>query len=235
MARPRNWHGTGASHDLLAAAKDEGIPLLWVPPADVIRRLNAAGTAEQRSAVLLAERQQILAACVGVVDECMSPEIAGDRHLVGKAVEALVDGHDEAGMALATSVGEGLAHWAIQPRVQAFKSELDQETWTDQWKRVRGAGYRRIDLVGVAANDVEPWDFPRQVMLAPIHRFFIDYRPGDATRPEVMSRHVVAHRPTPDHMTALNGLKAVMMVTGILREQEEWVRDVGETLPDEDL
>lgn len=129
-------------------------------------------------------------------------------------------------MALATSVGEGLAHWAIEPRAMTFTSEDEYEKWTKAWSK--GSRYRKIDLFDVAANMIPPWDFPRQVLLAPIHKFFVDYRSGDAVVPDIMSRHVVAHQPTPEHLSRLNALKSVMLVVGILRSQQEFLDDLGE-------
>ena len=108
MSRPPNWHGTGASHDLLAIAQQEGLPLAWVPPAEVIRRLRSADSAEAREAVLLDEREVVLDACAAAADECDAPEIQPSRVLVEKSIAALRDGHYEAAMALAVSVGKGL-------------------------------------------------------------------------------------------------------------------------------
>jgi hypothetical protein len=224
MCRPPNWHGTGAAYDLLAVAQDEGVPLSWVPPDAVIRRLRAAKSAADRENVLLDERLTILEACAATIDDCRAPEIADSRVLVSKAVAAVGAGHNEAGMALAVSVGEGLAHWAVEPRVKAFSSQREHDEWRAQWESKRSP-YRRVDIVAIPAKDVEPWDFIHQVLIAPIGHFFANFRPGDTT-PKVMSRHVVAHSPSPDHMTPLNALKAVMLVAGILRSQQEWVIDV---------
>jgi hypothetical protein len=225
MCRPPNWHGTGAGHDLLAIAQDEGIPLSWAPPGEIIRRLRATKSAADREDVLLEERETILTACAATIDDCSAPEIADSRVLIGKAVAAVAAGHDEAGMALAVSVGEGLAHWAVEPRVKAFSSSSEHDQWRAQWEDKRRSKYRRVDLVAQPAKDVEPWDFIHQVLIAPIGHFFTNFRPGDP-EPTVMSRHVVAHSPSTAHLTPLNALKAVMLVAGILRSQQDWVEDV---------
>ncbi|WP_131810298.1 hypothetical protein [Mycolicibacterium mucogenicum] len=226
MSRPRNWHGTGAAHALLEVAKAEGIPLSWVPPAAVVRQLAAAATAADRTRILVREQGIILDACIAAISDCGHPELAGDALLVGRAADAVVAGHYEAGMALATSVGEGLAHWAVEPRALAFSSADEYEKWRKEWSK--GSRYRRIDMFDGDAKLVQPWDFPRQVLLAPIHKFFVDYRAGDAHAPDVMSRHVVAHQPTPQHLNQLNALKSVMLVTGILRSQQEFLEDLGD-------
>ena len=229
MCRPPNWHGTGASHDLLAAAQAEGLPLAWVPPPDIIERLRSADSAESREAVLLDERAVILNACATAVDECRAVEIRPFRVLVEKSIAALRDGHHEAAMALAVSVGEGLAHWAVEPRVKAFDSTDDQEQWRIKWNKLqKHSRYRLIELVRIEAKDVEPWDFVHQVLVAPIPHFFTPFYPGNPM-PSVFSRHAVAHQPSPDHMSPLNAIKSVMLVTGILRSQQGWIEDVGES------
>jgi hypothetical protein len=225
LCRPPNWHGTGASYDLLAAAQAEGLPLAWVPPADIMRQLRAAGSAPSREAVLLQEHTAILDACVAAIDDCNAPEIAAPRRLVTNAIAALRDNHHEAGMALAVSVGERLAHWAVEPRVRAFNSLDERNRWQTNWDKTKKS--QRIGLVRVPAQQVEPKDFIHQVLIAPISHFFTPFVPGDP-KPTFLSRHVVAHDPTPDHMTPVNALKSVMLVTGILRSQQDWIIEVGE-------
>lgn len=225
IRRPLNWHGTGASVDLLTAAQDEGLPLAWVPPADIIRALRSAGSAPSRESVLLQERAAILDACVAVVDECTAFELAATRTLVSKSIAALRDNHNEAGMALAVSVGEGLAHWAVEPRVRVFDSRDEAIKCQTKWDKTKKS--QRIGLVQVSAHEVEPEDFIHQVLIAPISHFFTPFVPGDP-KPSVLSRHVVAHDPTPDHMTPVNALKSVMLATGILRSQQDWIVETGE-------
>lgn len=225
MCRPQNWHGTGAGRDLLAMAQREGIPLMWVPPTEIIRRLRSADSAADRAQILLDERETILAACAATVDACSAPEIVESCVLTMKAVVAVAAGHDEAGMALAVSVGESLSHWAVEPRVKAFSSQSEHSQWRAQWEDKRRSKYRRVDLVVQPAEGVEPWDFNHQVLIAPIGHFFTNFRPGEP-EPAIMSRHVVAHSPSTGHLTPLNALKATMLVTGILRSQQDWIDDV---------
>lgn len=65
-------------------------------------------------------------------------------------------------------------------------------------------------------------------MLASIHKFFVNYKVGDSITPEIMSRHAVAHRPTPEHLNRLNALKTVMLASGILRSQQEFLEELCE-------
>jgi|EndMetStandDraft_3_1072993.scaffolds.fasta_scaffold51902_4 hypothetical protein len=224
MCRPRNWQGTGASTALLDAAKAEALPLAWVPPADVIRRLDAATSAAERKSMLLGARDAILEACIAVVEECDHPGVAESRTLVGAAVRAVKDGHHAAGMSLAVAVGEKLAMWAIEPRVIGFSSQYDYEQWKSRWDRENKKHER---LAQVAGRLGQAWEFPHLVLIAPLHAFFVGFNPG-GVEPEHLSRNVVAHAPTNDHLNPLNALKSVMMVTGILRSQQEWAVDLGD-------
>jgi hypothetical protein len=230
-SRPPNWHGTGASHDLLALAQEEALPLAWVPPAEIIRRLRSAGSAESREAVLLEERAVILDACAAAIGECDEPEISDSRFFVGKAIASLRDGHDEAAMALAVSVGDGLAHWAVEvssPRW--FESRDEAKQWDAYWKKTEKYGKSsRIKRVTMEAEKrgFGWWNFRQQVLIAPIPHFFKGFEPG-VPKPRHVSRHVVAHEPTRDHMTPVNAIKSVMLVTGIIRSQQDWITDTRE-------
>jgi hypothetical protein len=170
-------------------------------------------------------RTAILDACVAAIAECNAPELAAPRTLVTNSIAALRENHNEAGMALAVSVGEGLAYWAVEPRVRAFDSRDEANRWQTKWAKTNK--YKRIDLILVPAQEVEPTDFIHQVLIAPISHFFTPFVPGDP-KPSLLFMHVVAHNPTPDHMTPVNALKSVMLATGILRSQQDWIVETGE-------
>lgn len=227
MYRPPNWHGTGAANDLLVIAQTEGLPLAWVPPAHVIERLQNVSTASDREGVLLSARTDILDACWDSLADCTDPELEEDRELVKLSVSALRDGHDAAGMALSVSVGERLAHWAVQPRVQGFDSKQALKKWRKQWND--RSEYTRIDMVFEPGLSVDKADFNRQVLIAPIPHFFKTFRRGSGKpAPTVLARHVVAHDPTRAHMSRINALKSAMLTTGIVRAQQDWIEEIFE-------
>lgn len=226
MVRPLNWHGTGAGQDLLAAAQEEGLPLAWVPPAAVIRRLRSAGSAQARETVIVSSRSEIIDACLKMLDECTAPELAECSELVRRSVKAVRDGHHEAGMALAVSVVESQADWAIKPRVRAFDDKVDRDRWDEFWKKKRIGRARQVDMVKTLADQVEPWEFVHQVLIAPIPTFFVNFTAGDEV-PASANRHVVAHQPSLAHMNPANALKSIMLATGIVRSQQEWLLELG--------
>jgi hypothetical protein len=113
----------------MSRAQAEGLPLASVPPADIIERLDSAGSAHDREALLLIKRPDILPACNSALGECTATEHHDNHSLIHLAVSALQSGNDAAGMTLAVSVGEGLAHWAVHPRVLLFDSRQKLAKW----------------------------------------------------------------------------------------------------------
>lgn len=226
LSRPENWWGTGAGEQLLRHAREEGLPLAWVPSASVIRALNSESSAVARLAVLQRHRAQILTDCADVLRACTADEIAGDVALAQEAINAVRAGQDAPGMALAVCLGEPLAAWAATPRVRSFESDDEQREWEQRRSRSQ-YGWAKIEIDKVGEDFASPWNFQYQVLIAPIPRFFTPWRPSDGTvPPSHLSRHVVAHQAAVEHFTPTNALLSLMLVTSILRTQQAWIEEV---------
>lgn len=227
MTRPENWWGTGLSPRVLfAIARDDGIPVVWVPPSAVLLDLAAAPDHNARMAVLLARRQEIVDHCKVVICHCDDPWVADMHALIARAIAAYEDDHQEAAMALAVSAGESLALWASTPRIKCFKSEAEQEAWEKSRKKAGKYAWATLELSAVGA-DFSKYDVPRQVLIAPIHRFFTTWYPDSGQKPpDDLSRHVVAHQPTQRHFSPENALLSLMLVTSLLREMQVWSEEV---------
>lgn len=228
--RPRNWWGTGVGEALLTAAQEEGLPLAWVPRPAIIKELAEAEGAMGRLNILVAHRPDITTDCLDVLHECTDREIAGDVELARQAVEAVVHGFDAPGMALAVCLGERLAAWAATPRVRAFESKDHWDQWQKKLASIRSP-YKRYafemesNLEGEAHT---PTNFIRRALIAPIPRFFTPWHPRDEVPPPThVSRHVVAHQAALEHFSPSNALLSIMLVTSILREQQDWIEEVG--------
>lgn len=228
MSRPQNWRGTGASQALLKIARDEGLPLSWVPRAETIKALDSAEDATARLAVLTAHRNEIITDCQVLLDECVANELTDTVALASRAVDATKNGHPEAGMALAVALAEPLAVWASRPRVTGFDSKKEQEDW-EKLRNRRGAKYKhaQIEIDRLEPGDVGPWSFCYQVLIAPLPRFFTSYYPENGALPAGLSRHAVAHQPTLSHFSETNTLLSLMLVTSILRQMQQWIEEVG--------
>ncbi len=228
MSRPNNWHGIGLTPDhLLPLAVDDGIPVVWVPSTDVLRALVATPSG-QRHAVLMTHEAQVIADCRARLGECEDPWLADAAYLLSKAIDAFDNGHHEAAMALAVSIGEPLALWASVPRVQFFDSKADR----DEWKENRGRKKYLLASIELAAASTGAQQHRSEVLrhafVAPVKTFFTEFRAGDP-EPDLLSRHVVAHAPTKAHFNRTNVVISLMLATSILREQEEWCEEVRAT------
>lgn len=223
LKRPNNWWGTGLNPKVLfTIAKDEGIPVAYVPSAEILIDLAAAPDRNARMAILLVRKQEIINQCKDIINDCDDPWIVNERALVGKAVAAYEDGHLEAATALAVSVGESLATWASTPRSKFFNSEEEKEAW--EKSRKVNSKYKWAELeLSRAENDISP----HKILMAPIPQFFKSWKPNKGQKPpKFLSRHVVAHQPTLEHFSPENALLALMLVTSILHDIQEWSEEV---------
>jgi hypothetical protein len=227
MTRPENWWGTSLDPNLLfRIAKEDGIPVAWVPPPGVLIDLAAAPDRHARMAVLLSREREIIDHCTAIVRACNDQWVAGERRLVEAAVAAYMAGHREAAMALAVSIGEPLAVWASKPRVQSFESEAERDAW--EMHRVKAGRYggAALELSTVGA-DLSRHELLQKILIAPIPRFFTPWFPNKGQpMPTGLSRHVVAHQATSQHFSRENALLAVMLVASILRAMQAWSEEV---------
>lgn len=227
--RPRNWHPSGlAPDDILAVAVDCGIPVVWVPPTEVLIEVAAVPPGD-RVGVLARRQDEVLAHCEALLAQCRDLELQNSRTLTRRALEALRAGHHEAAMALAVAVAEELAFWVSEIRIDRFDSrdELDVHDAQPGKRDNRAKRYRRArELLDEMDSDEREsrFDVMRRALLAPIPKFFTSFHDGDAV-PETVSRHATVHRPTVEHLSPANALLSVMLCTSYLREQQQWIED----------
>jgi hypothetical protein len=227
MSRPQNWWGIAADPNVLfEMARDDGIPVAWVPRGAILSELASAGGGPPRRQVLLERQEEIVADCRETLGACKDPWLGDHVILAETAVVAFLAGHFQAAMALAVSIGDPLAKWASTERVRAFDSETDKTKWEKHRKKISEYAWAEYELASVGV-DVRRYRFKHQVLIAPIPRFFTPWFPDRGTQPpELLSRHVVAHRPTPAHFSVENALVSLMLVASILREQQAWSEEV---------
>lgn len=98
--RPCNWHGSGLNpDDVLRMADETGIPVVWVPPAEVLIEVVAAEPSD-RISVLVSHEDKVLDQCEALIEKCGGPELRDSRTLVEGALAAFRAGHHEATMAV---------------------------------------------------------------------------------------------------------------------------------------
>ena len=222
--RPRNWWGVPVpAHELAAIAEADGIPLAWVPRGEIVLELAGVANRDERMRVLADRESDVLADCEAALTKCTEPELS-DRVPLAKQALAAFREHHEAAMALAVALGEPLATRSSRPRVLAFGSEAEREAWEDAFKNT--PKYKQAE---VALSRIDPLadDSKWRALAAPIPKFFTTWFPSSgAPAPKELSRHVVAHQPTVEHFSRQNALISVMLMTSLLREQEDWIEEV---------
>ncbi|MGW2287026.1 hypothetical protein [Streptomyces phaeochromogenes] len=201
--RCENWWGSAVQLDvLLDLAREHGIPVAWVTPAETLSRLAAAGSGhDDKLAVLADSEEDIRALCRVKLDESTDEWLSGAVEAGEKAMAAWADGHREAAACLAVAAVEQLLH------------NLTQEP------RGRGA-HGRLHRVG----QKEPNSYlpKHQYALAPLNAFYTPYDPAKGQAlPTTLSRHAVVHHLPLSHLSQAHCIIAVMLLVSIIRETEE--------------
>ncbi len=209
---PANWPiGEEEVLDLDLAqqiVENEGIPIVYIPRAEIVSELSKAADRTAREAVLVARTTEILEDCAAAVDCELDPLLAEQRPLLLQALAALADGHHAAAQALGVSV--------CNTQIEAH---IDDSSG-------RAKNQCKVTDLGVALQK----DRLRYVLgVAPVVNLLTDWHPKSGKpRPVPLSRHVVAHQAHPDHFTPQNAILAVMVATSLmlaLNERYSWPPD----------
>ena len=221
--RPQNWHGCARTPDqIVSIAAESGIPIAWVPSADVLAEIAAADPTDHMS-VLLSHKDAVLDQCETLLVRCNDPEIGDAQPLGRRALRAFRDGHHEAAMSLAVNVAEGLALWASRRRDFMFESRQ-----SDVATKLQVSGYKlaRAKLRLLKSKEHRSrFDVVHEALLAPIPSFFAKCRIEDCDPiPDTASRHATVHQPTCAHLSPSNALLSLMLCVSLLRHQQ-WVLD----------
>ncbi|WP_141786844.1 hypothetical protein [Oryzihumus leptocrescens] len=205
---PPNWPPEVDDRAIQKIVNDDGIPVVWVPPREVLAQVLTAGDRETRVAILLANQSALVEGCREVLGEVEHPVYAGQVPLATAALDAFANGHLEAAQALAVAVTDTIVIHR------------------------HGRGYGRIarDVVVADIDDLRMAEFRVRLAMAPVARFFTDYWPNRGKEPPTaLSRHVTVHFAHIDHYSRENALIAVLLMTSILRTFQDH-REVEEEL-----
>ncbi len=66
---------------MLVAARDDGLPLSWIPRTDTIKALNAGASRLERITALMDRHPDVVEDCATALDECDEDEIADTVYL----------------------------------------------------------------------------------------------------------------------------------------------------------
>ena len=221
--RPKNWHGCALTPNQIVPIADEsGIPIAWVPSAEVLAQIAAVDVSD-RIGVLLSHEDEVLGQCESLLLSCSDPLIDDAQSLAQRALLAFHAGHHEAAMALAVNVAEGLALWASRRRDFMFEGRQSDEAAESQVSGYALAG-EKLRLLD-SKEHRSRFDVVHEALLAPIPSFFAKYRIEDGDPiPDTASRHATVHQPTCAHLSRSNALLSLMLCVSLLRHQQ-WVLD----------
>jgi hypothetical protein len=209
---PPNWPRDIDLDAAQAVLNDDGLPLVWVPRAEVVGEVLAAETREQRVAVLVARRTEIAEDCREALADVDHPRLLPQRRLLAAAVDALADGHDEAAQSLAVLVAETAV---LQAGAAGHIDGIAKHV--KLYERVK-------DAVRVNLDEAPVWLLRVAASLAPVAAFFTPFYPhkGDPV-PTGMSRHVTVHFAFDEHYTEEHAVVAVLLMASLVRGlQQGW-------------
>ncbi|MET9436855.1 hypothetical protein [Streptomyces sp. NPDC006551] len=206
--RAPNWPPDADVYELISIMEG-GIPLVWIPPAQVIDDLVSAD-AETRSEVLVASRDAVLRSCRDRLGEVAGPNLAHCVKLLVESVDVAEHGSWGAAQALAASVWDTLIRGLARNSVELQKPSR-------RGPRFEYPHFR--DQLPRFSDDTLLSRVRSVCVLEPIHSALTAFHGGVV--PEVYSRHATAHATSPRQYTVANSLIAMMLAVSLIREIEE--------------
>jgi hypothetical protein len=109
---PPNWPTDINLKRVTSVVGDDGMPIVWVPRAEIVKMLLATEDRSARLDVLLGHIPELIADSRNVLSQVSHCAFADQISLAFRAVEAFEDGHHEAAQALAVTVTRRL--WRVR-------------------------------------------------------------------------------------------------------------------------
>lgn len=200
-AYPSNWRlGDGLvsfPDNLEEILIEEGIPLAWVPPTEVLEKLFAAESPGDRRKVLSSNWKAIVAECQAVLGTVEEKQLAIYVEFATEAAEALAEGKWKASQALSANILDSFLH---QKFTAEDRMELTNQKTRVDWKK-----------------------FPMRVALVvgSLSGGYGEYWPKNGDEiPKQFSRHASAHGLSHRQYSRLNAVIALMNVVGLVKVSE---------------
>ncbi|MFE6727759.1 hypothetical protein ACFVDN_07675 [Streptomyces californicus] len=207
---PENWRGQCLDYRDMIRLMQEGVPLAWVPPADVIRQLLAADGASSRSKVIDDSRPQILVSCREALAEVADERLAAQRELLEECARAIENGMFSSAQALAANV------WDTLIRGMAFANP----EWLTSKGRWSYPQIKRSVPSVEAEEDATIGEFRRAVIFLPLAKTLEEFFHPQPVPPS-FNRHATAHATGSVQYTASNATTALMLAVSVLREIDD--------------
>lgn len=171
---------------------DEGLPLAWVPPNNVLAKLLAAKDANERRRVLYSNRVGIVSHCLNelkTIDDQGASEYAS---FAIESAESIRAGHWRSSQALSTNLIESVMSLSFDSKAKAMLTSQKQ----------------RLDW--------ESYQLRKALVFGGIWGSYAEYRPYENI-PRRYTRHASTHAVSNRQYTNINSLIALMHATALLK------------------
>ncbi|MET7605930.1 hypothetical protein ABZS96_26135 [Streptomyces avermitilis] len=207
---PENWRADQLNRLDMLTVMEEGIPLVWTPSADVIRDLLDAPDAPARRKVLEQQVAAIVDHCRTVLSNVGRSDLTAQVDFLNDCLDSISSGKYAAAQALASSVLDTVLRAMVRadPSLQGRRGQFDFKSLAAQLPK--------------ASRDTVVGQFRAYCIHTSIHKAYEQYFGPPV--PEEYNRHATAHAAGPTQITLANGLAAVMLAVGMVRELEETQR-----------
>ncbi|MFF2331699.1 MULTISPECIES: hypothetical protein [unclassified Streptomyces] len=207
---PENWQGQRLDYRDMVRLMQEGVPLAWVPPADVIRLLLSADDASSRSKVIDDCRPEILISCREALSAVTDERLTAQRELLEECARAIENGTFSSAQALAANVWDNLM------RGIAFANP-DLLTSDGRWSY----GHIKRSAPSVEAEeDATIGEFRRAAIFLPLPKTLEQFFHPKPV-PRSFNRHATAHATGTAQYTVPNAMTALMLAVSVLREIDD--------------
>ncbi|MDV6262180.1 hypothetical protein [Rhodococcoides yunnanense] len=199
---PPNWEEKRPDlSEVQQVVEVDGVPLAYVPRADLVMELVAAADYDGRIDVLLSRRDDILEDCSKVVAGVLHANVEDQKPLLIRAIEAMNAGFDEPAQAMAVDICDTVAG-----------------AWIDSKHSKVHHRCKIRDVFDSLMRD----SLRHDLGVAPLVRIMTEWSPKSGLpRPGALSRHVSVHQAHPDHYTPSNAIIAVMVASSLMMSLHE--------------
>jgi hypothetical protein len=193
---PPNWLDDSVSfpEHLEQLLLDEGLPLGWVPPADILARLFAAESSADRRRIIGQRWKRITMACQEELASVSAKRLRDHVHFATEATNTLLAGSSASSQALSANLLDSI--------LRAEFEDGDRQKITGQKQRL----------------EIEHYPVRVAIVLGGIWGAHGEYWPNRGDKiPRAFSRHGSAHGVSRRQYSRINAVIALMHVVGLVR------------------
>ncbi len=175
-------------------SKDDGVVVVWMPPAEIVEQLVDVDTMAERDAIVVACGADIAVAAIEILSQVNSPRLQPLRAALSEGWAVWETGHRTAAQALATATLGTVVHDLLSyEKFAALRNEWRREDALDGWPLIEIRYGLLMCRTAVAVEQTH-------------HQL-----PG-------YNRHSSAHKVDAVQYTPANALHGLMLVTAWARE-----------------